>query len=154
MDDGTQAVYHNDDRLVVHFGLALAAKHGKGVEGEGFHLVLAREAADRCKEANALTKTTDDVVGVSQSTSKQNGINLSAENSSLSSDILSHMVNHRVENKLGLLVAIFLYARKNFLDIIGTEMSVKTSFASNALQKLLLAVLATEAETDKVGGRQ
>lgn len=67
-DNGTQNVYHYDGRLVVHFGLAFATKHGKGIEGKSFHLVFTWEATDWSKEADALAQTADDVVGVGKST--------------------------------------------------------------------------------------
>ena len=140
-------------KLIVDFGLALATKDIESVEGQGFHLVLAREAVDGGEEAYALTQTADDVVRVSQSASQQYGINLSAEDGSLGSDVLGYMVDHGIEDELGLLVAV-LNALQHFLHVVGAKVGVESRLAGNALQQLFLVVLATEAETDEVGGGQ
>lgn len=57
-----EVTHGNGASLYIGFGLALALEDGEGVEGEGFHFVFAREAANGSEEANALAEAADDIL--------------------------------------------------------------------------------------------
>ena len=64
------------------------------------------------------------------------------------------MIYHCIENEFGVLVAIVLNTSQHLAHIVGTQMGIQSGLAGNSLKQLLLVILATEAQTDKVGSRQ
>ena len=80
--------------------------------------------------------------------------NLATEHSPLCDNVLSYMINHGVENQLGMRVAIIAYALFNLLHVSSAEVSVQAGLACDTLQQLFLGVLAAEAQADEVGSRQ
>ena len=64
------------------------------------------------------------------------------------------MVDHRIEDQSGMLVAIVLNTADYLAHIVRTKMGIESCLASNALQKLLLSIFAAETETNQIGCRQ
>ena len=139
--------------LTVNLALATALQHGERIECQRLHLVFAREGIDRCEETNTTTQFADDIFRMGHAACEQNGVNLSTEYSGFCSDVLGNVVEHGVDDELGVFVAV-LDALLNLAHVVCTQMGVETSLAGNALQQLFLRVFATETETDKVGSRQ
>ena len=48
--------------LYINFSLTFALEYGEGIEGEGFHLILAREAVDGSQELHTLTEAADNIL--------------------------------------------------------------------------------------------
>ena len=121
------------DDLTVNFDVTFTLKHGKGVESEGLHLVFAREGIDGCEEANATTQFVDDILRMGHAAREQNGINLATEHSGLGSNILGNVVEHCIDDELGVLVTV-LDALLYLAHVVGAQMGIESCLASNAFQ--------------------
>ena len=64
--------------LFVHLCLAASLEDGKGIESQGFHLVLAWETLDGCKESDAAAQRIDNIFRMRQTACQQNGIYVTA----------------------------------------------------------------------------
>ena len=64
------------------------------------------------------------------------------------------MINHGIEDELGMFISIFADAKLNLFDVGSAKVSVESSLSCNALQELLLTVLTTETETDEISCRK
>ena len=137
----------------IYLGLALSSHHGQGIHGQGRHLIFSRVAVCGSQEGNALAYSCGDIFRARHSSCQQYGIDVAAEHGALGSDVFSHMVNHRIDNKLGVLVSVgntLLY----LLHVVGSQMCRQSSLSGNTLQELLLGVLPAEAQLYQVCRRQ
>ena len=83
----------------------------------------------------------------------ENGINMATKHGPFCGNILGNVVNHGINNKFGMLIAI-LDASQNLAHVVRSQMGVETCLASNALQELLLIILAAKAETYQIDCRK
>ena len=102
----------------VCFDFDFAAKGGETVGGESFHLVFAGEDVPGRQPAAALYEPRRDVFGIGHAAGEQYCVDFAVEHCALGRDSFGYVVNHGIEDELGVFVAA-LDALDDFAHVVG-----------------------------------